>query len=75
MGKERNPEELVDSNGLDNWYGTAKTVGIRDMLVGVAMIVMIVLSIVIFSGINTLKEQAAQNSMVTCPKCNHTFKK
>ncbi len=42
MSAEQNPEDRIESNGLDNWYGTPNKVGARDFLEGLMIIAVII---------------------------------
>ncbi len=76
MSNEKNPEETVDSNGLDNWYGTPKKVEFSSYLAGFLLILFLVLTMGIFAGIKNLQAQAAKDVIITClHQCNETFEK
>ena len=71
--KDSITNEPTQEQGLDNWYGGPKKIGIRDILVGLTFIAIIVLSIVIYGAVKEMKQQSHINSQVTCPSCGEVF--
>ena len=74
MKNDQNPEQdSVGGSGLDNWYGSPKSVGFRDIIIGVTFILVIIMTMMTATAINKPKVDESQTETIVCPHCHESF--